>query len=371
MNFAKIARNLAIASGMLALAGLAGCTQMDDAFEATVGGTPPARVATIGSPSSDETTTAKRFVGIDAFLQTAEMGRGVNVLSEDPGWNDPANARFKVSYFKKIHDAGFSTVRIVTNPFSHMDDYYVVDAHWLKYLDTMIQAGLDANLTVILDNHEFNYCGENVAGCLPRLNAFWAQVAPRYRNASAKLVFEILNEPHQALTPELWNAQIKQTLPIIRATNPVRNVIIGPGSWNSLSYLPKLELPVVDRHLIVTFHYYAPMEFTHQGSPWVSQYKLTGQNWGSAADLAQLNKDFDEVKAWSDKWNRPILLGEFGAYETGPMDGRIRYTNAVARAAEARGFAWAYWQFDKDFIVYDVAKDQWVEPILNALIPKK
>lgn len=311
------------------------------------------------------------FTGVDAFAQTARMGRGVNVLSEDPGWNDPANARFKPAYFKKIHDAGFSTVRFVVNPFSHMDDYYVVDANWLKYLDTMIGTALSAGLTVILDNHEFNFCADNAAACMPKLNAFWAQVAPRYRNVSANLVFEILNEPHGQVTPELWNAQIKQTLPIIRATNPLRNVIIGPGSWNSPDYLTKLEVPVADRHLIITFHYYAPMEFTHQGSPWVPQYKLTGQNWGTEADLAKLNQDFDKVKAWSNEWNRPILLGEFGAYETGPMDGRIRYTSAVARAAEARGFAWAYWQFDKDFVVYDVAKDQWVEPILNALIPKK
>lgn len=322
-------------------------------------------------PLAPAVALPSRFAGIDAFVQTREMGRGINVLSEDPGWNDSKNARFKPAYFKKIREAGFDSVRIVTTPFGHMDDYYVLDANWLKYLDTMIGSALDAGLTVILDNHEYNFCGKDVAGCLPRLNAFWAQVAPRYRDVSAKLVFEILNEPHEAFTPELWNAQIKQTLPIIRATNPVRNVVIGPGSWNSFVFLPKLELPAADRHLIVTFHYYAPMEFTHQGSPWVSQYKLTHQNWGTEADLAQLNKDFDAAKAWSDQWNRPILLGEFGAFETAPEDGRVRYDNAVARAAEARGFAWAYWQFDKDFVAYDVAGDKWVEPILNALIPKK
>lgn len=51
------------------------------------------------------------------------------------------------------------------------------------------------------------------------------------------------------------------------------------------------------------------------------------------------------------------------------MDGRLRYDSTIARAAEARGFAWAYWQFDKDFVVYDVAKDAWVQPVLDALIP--
>jgi endoglucanase len=309
------------------------------------------------------------FAGIDPFVQLGQMGPGVNVLSEDPGWTDPAKARFKPELFKKIKAAGFGTVRIVLNAMGHMDDYYVLESGYLSRLDTMVNAALDAGLTVILDEHDYNYCSQDTWACRQKLNAFWAQVAPRYKDAPARLIFEVLNEPHEAFTPEMWNDQIKQTLPIIRASNPVRNVIIGPGSWNSLSFLDKLVLPVADRHIIVTYHYYAPMEFTHQGSPWVSQYKLTGQSWGSQADLATLAKDFDVVKAWSDKWNRPILLGEFGAYETGPMESRLKYTSAVARAAESRGFAWAYWQFDKDFIVYDIANDKWVEPILNALIP--
>ena len=343
---------LAIVGALLLVAG--GCAEITKATTATSSALPAA---------------PGHFVGVDAFAQVAEMGRGVNVLSEDPGWTDPAKARFKPEYMTKIRDAGFGTVRIVMNAFEYMDPYFVLETGWLQRLDTMVKAGLDAGLTVILDEHDYNYCSKDTWGCRQRLNAFWAQISPRYKDQSAKLVFEIMNEPHQDFTPEMWNDQIKQTLPIIRATNPVRNVIIGPGSWNSLSYLDKLELPVPDRHIIVTFHYYAPMEFTHQGSPWVPQYKLTGQNWGTEADLAQLNKDFDTVKAWSGEWNRPILLGEFGAYETAPMDGRLRYTSALARAAEARGFAWAYWQFDKDFIVYDIGKDAWVEPILGALVP--
>jgi endoglucanase len=311
------------------------------------------------------------FAGIDAFAQVQQMGPGVNVLSEDPGWTDPTKARFKPELFAKIKSAGFGTVRIVLNAMGHMDDYLVLESGYLQRLDTMVNAALDAGLTVILDEHDFNYCSKDTWGCRQKLNAFWAQISPRYKDAPARLIFEIMNEPHEAFTPEMWNEQIKQTLPIIRAHNPVRNVIIGPGQWNGLGYLDKLELPVTDRHIIATYHYYSPMEFTHQGSPWVPQFKLTGQSWGSEADLAVLAKDFDTVKAWSDKWNRPILLGEFGAYETAPMESRLKYTSAVARAAEKRGFAWAYWQFDKDFIVYDIATDKWVEPILNALIPPK
>ena len=53
----------------------------------------------------------------------------------------------------------------------------------------------------------------------------------------------------------------------------------------------------------------------------------------------------------------------------GNSDGMSSYVNHIARTAEAMGWAWAYWQFDSDFIVYDIDKDRWVEPILKALIP--
>ncbi len=35
------------------------------------------------------------------------------------------------------------------------------------------------------------------------------------------------------------------------------------------------------------------------------------------------------------------------------------------------GWAWAYWRFDSDFIVYDIDRDGWVGPILKALIPDR
>jgi endoglucanase len=53
------------------------------------------------------------------------------------------------------------------------------------------------------------------------------------------------------------------------------------------------------------------------------------------------------------------------------MESRVRYTSFVARTAEKFGFSWTYWQFDSDFIVYDVKREQWFEPIYSALIPSR
>ena len=168
----------------------------------------------------------------------------------------------------------------------------------------------------------------------------------------------------------MWNALLVEALALIRKTNPTRNVIIGPAFWNNMSWLPKLELPEADRHIIVTVHYYEPHRFTHQGARWAPEYtKLSGIHWGSAADLAKIDKDFDVAQAWAKQHDRPILLGEFGAYDKAPQEDRIKYTAAVARAAEKRGWAWTYWQFDSNFVVYDIDKDAWNEPIYRALVP--
>ena len=93
-------------------------------------------------------------------------------------------------------------------------------------------------------------------------------------------------------------------------------------------------------------------------------------HWGTAADYAKIEQDFDVAQAWAKQHDRPMFLGEFGAYDKAPQEDRIKYTAAVARAAEKRGWAWGYWQFDSNFIVYDIDKDAWNEPIYRALVPR-
>jgi len=112
------------------------------------------------------------------------------------------------------------------------------------------------------------------------------------------------------------------------------------------------------------------MTFAHQGASLSKQTAhLSGVTWGSDTEKQRVVDDFAPVQRWSKAHQRPILLGEFGAYDKGPMESRVAYTSWVARTAESLGWAWTYWQFDSDFIVWDMARDAWVEPIRKALIP--
>lgn len=309
----------------------------------------------------------------DAFAQIKRMGRGVNILGYDPIWDNPKKARFEARHFKLIREAGFETVRINLHALQRMGKApaYKLPETWLKTLDGEVENAVASGLMVILDLHNYNDVAKDPASFKPRLMAFWKQIGERYKDSPDGLVFEILNEPNGKLDGPLWNAWLAEALALIRQTNPARTVVVGPPEWNGIDHLSELALPEADRNIIVTVHYYEPFPFTHQGASWSPEtVRLAGVTWGTAAEIKRLEVDFDRVQAWSAANRRPILLGEFGAYDKAPMESRVRWTSAVARAAEARGWAWTYWQFDSDFIVYDIDKDRWVEPILRALVPR-
>lgn len=301
-----------------------------------------------------------------------QLRRGINVLGYDPIWQDPARGRFQERHFGEIRRGGFDFVRVNLHAFKHMDEENRISPAFLERLDWIVRGATEAGLSVILDEHDFMACAEDVPTCRTRLSAFWSQVAPRYRNAPPTVLFELLNEPHGTLDADTWNALFPQLLAVVRESNPTRRVVIGPTQWNHFSQLPTLELPENDRNIVATFHYYEPFRFTHQGTSWTDLEQLSGITWGSEEDRARLRSDFAKVAEWARANNRPVLLGEFGAYDKSgtPLEMRIAYTDAVAREAERHGFAWAYWQFDSDFIAWDMERDGWVEPIHRALIPE-
>jgi endoglucanase len=294
----------------------------------------------------------------------------VNVLGYDPYWKDVAKRRFEWRHFVEIRRGGFDFVRLNLQAFSHMDGQNRLDPAWLAKLDDVVRHAQKAGLGVIIDEHDFNACSEDLELCRTRLSAFWGQVAPRFSRAPRNVAFELLNEPHDKLNGEPWNVLFGEILGIVRQTNPTRIVVVGPSHWNSLKDLPLLKLPA-DPNLLVTFHYYEPFHFTHQGASWVEETKnLHGITWGSPAERATLKSDFDTVAAWAAANRRPVLLGEFGAYDKSgtPMDLRVAYTRAVRSEAERHRFGWAYWQFDSDFILWDMKANDWVRPIKDALV---
>jgi len=301
------------------------------------------------------------------------LGRGINLgnaleAPKEGEWG----VTLKADYFAAIKKAGFDTVRLPVRWSAHAakEAPYTIDAKFAERVDWAVDQALANELNIIVNVHHYGAMDTDPDEHLPRLAGLWKQIAPRYKDRSARVYFELLNEPHGKLTEEKWNAMAAKLLAVVRESNPIRPVIIGPGQWNSIRALEKLELPK-DRNLILTVHFYDPFEFTHQGASWVKgSDKWKGKTWsGTDAEKAAITKQLEKAATWAKSHRRPVFLGEFGAYSGADMKSRVLWTTFVTREAERLGFSWAYWEFCSGFGAYDPKTDRWREGLKAALVP--
>ena len=326
---------------------------------------------TVAPPRIPATT----YTPVSPEDQVVQMGAGINIGGGYETWWTGQPSPFNPETdFPNVAAAGFKTIRVPLFTFAHLKSDGSLDPAWLARLDTVVATAEANHLNIILDEHDFDDCEKDTDACAGNLSNVWYDLSQRYRNEPNTVMFELLNEPHGKITYQLWNSWLSDLVSIVRETNPTRNLIIGPVDWNGLDQLPNLKLPA-DPHIIVTFHYYQPMEFTHQGASWVPTLtSLRGVHWtGSADEMAFLNSNFDKVTAWAKTNNHPIFLGEYGSYGhvNSDMDDRAAWTRAVSKAADERGFARAYWYYaDGDgFGVWDADQKAWRKPLLKALLP--
>ncbi|MEI7847220.1 MAG: glycoside hydrolase family 5 protein [Chloroflexota bacterium] len=345
---------------------LTSCGPLSDTFDDTP-------VPAIPTKAASKTDGPNLQIFPDAYSAKESLGRGLNL---GDALEAPRDGQWGVvivkQYFELIKKAGFNSVRIPINWEAHAwkNAPYTIDWRFFARVDQVVGWALKQNLVVILDFHSYPDLMENPQGHQKRYLALWQQIAGYYKNYPKTVLFELLNEPNGKLDSAQWNKISNLALTLVRQTNPNRNVIIGGASSNSYDQLQSLELPAKDRHIILTFHYYNPFEFTHQGADWVDMDKFLGQTWdASFAEKATISGQFFQVATWSLTQNRPVLVGEFGAYSKADMDSRARWTSFVAGEAEKHGFAWSYWEFGSKFGVYDRTAKAWREPLLKALIP--
>jgi endoglucanase len=314
----------------------------------------------------------------DAFEINKLIGRGVNLGNalEAPKEGD-WEVTLQEEYFQLIKDAGFNSIRLPIRWSTHTDDKppYTIDPNFLSRIDWAVKNALSRNLVLIFNTHNFYELYSDPNNKKEWFLAIWKQIAEHYKDYPATLLFEPLNEPQDKLGIPQWNELIKEVLAVIRQSNPNRIIVIGPANFNEVYKLKNLDLPKDDRNIVVTFHYYEPYRFTHQGAPWITHQDSTswvGMKWtGTDQEKLRIAKDFDVAAKWGKENNRPIYLGEFGAYKKADMDSRVLWTKFVAEKAAERGFSMSYWDFCANFAVYDTETKTWHKGLLDAVIPPK
>lgn len=310
----------------------------------------------------------------DVFMQNMRLGRGINFGNalEAPAEGD-WGVTIKDEYFSILANAGFNSVRIPVKWSAHAlnTQSYTIDPAFFTRIDDLINKAFQNNLCVIINIHHYDEIMSDPNSQRERFLALWKQISSHYKDYSFKLFFEILNEPNNSLTPQIWNEFLRDALSVIRETNPYRTVLIGTADWGGLGSLKELIIPVNENNVILTFHYYNPFHFTHQGAEWVEgSDKWLGTTWPqSLTDKTRLDNEISQAVIWAASRNIPLNCGEFGSYFKADLNSRVKWTSFVRETCEKYAISWHYWEFCAGFGIYDRNENKFIQQLLNALIP--
>jgi endoglucanase len=304
-----------------------------------------------------------------------------------------------------IRRAGFDFVRLAVDPGpflqfqgSRRDE---LDRILLDRVDRILAAGL----SVIVDFHPSDMQDDYRAEVLTRgLNepVFQAYLGLLARTAgllarlpSSRVALEIMNEP--PVTPEQWQPLLAAAYSKIRNASPRLLLVLDGGDEGSRKGLSALAQYKEDAAALLSFHYYDPYQFTHQGSSWnaaryladvpypalarplqdslsATEAKIASLNLSTSErsfalqdakrqlesyrrsffDRATIASGFDQIARWAHHLGMPtqrIILGEFGAKKNESVVDvtrraeRAQWFRDVREEAEAHGFVWASWVY--------------------------
>jgi endoglucanase len=343
-----------------------------------------------------------------AFRAAGKFKRGMNFSNyfDTPIGEDWGGGPLVDADFDAVKREGFDHVRLPVSWNYHTGEgpSFSISAEFFERVDTVITGLMARGINVIVNVHHFREFYTHPDQWTNKLYAIWDQLASHYRGFPDGLAFEILNEPHDQATTEFMNGVYVHLLPRIRASNPSRTILVGPGHWNSISQLPALRLPADDTNLIVTVHCYDPFYYTHQGASWsgpsaattnvvypgpppapVPVHPLAAKNAGvvdwfekyntlptaeNPCSSNGFNQAFQQAKAWSDHYGRPVHVGEFGAFSTSDVESRVRYYREMRECMERHGLGWASWDWKAGFNYWDPKTGAPISGMRQAFFPK-
>lgn len=316
----------------------------------------------LGATHAEVQALMRSDADVPPIRRCANMG---NMFEQPPG-REWGGREPVANDFKEIAAVGFDTIRLPVrfSAYAGEEEPYSLDERFMRKIDRAIDQATERGLNVIVDMHHYDELFGDPASHEDRFVGIWKQIAARYADRPASVLFETINEPHDKLTNNVVELMNKRVLAIIRETNPTRRVIVGGDFWSGISSLESFD-PPADPNVIATFHFYEPFAFTHQGASWVDPSPPAPRKFGIEDDAEWFNKMTRATRAFTQRTGTPLFLGEFGAIDSAAMDERVRYTYAVRRHAERLDIPWCVWAYTNTFQVR--TEDGWNADMLAAL----
>lgn len=260
-----------------------------------------------------------------------------NLYGDETLWGNPTP---NAALFRNIKAAGFNLVRMPL-AFSHQlidPKGYEIKKEWLDKIaasvDAAIAAGLYININLHWDGGWIYHINEaHKEAIFERYEAYWKQIALRFRDYNDHLLFAGMNEIADEDNGDVWNLppsdenqhivnQLNQMfINIIRATggrNYYRHLILQPYLNNIEFALSAYDYPVdvVENRTFVECHFYSPYQFclATEGytTEWGKPFADTGGIVPADGNEEEIDETLKGLKKFTDK-NIPVLIGEWGA----------------------------------------------------------
>ncbi len=304
--------------------------------------------------------------------------------------------------FERIAAMGFDHVRIPIDEEHMWDEAGNKNKDAFQLLHKAINWAFDNDLRVIVDlhvlrSHHFNSDDIRLWTDPQAQEQFWGF----WKDLSAeliqypldKLAYELMNEA-VADDPEDWNKLIARGIETVRVNEPERVIVVGSNKWQQVGTFKDLKVPEDDPNLILSFHFYSPMIFTHFLAPWTGALKdYTGEvnypgypvDTAVFADLSPelvqklkesnadwgpklMESEFRKAKIVADRYALPLYCGEFGCFPSTSLELRHKYYKDITAVFEKLEISWTHWNYKNDFPVVEEKNLEPIEMIVSGLL---
>ncbi len=300
----------------------------------------------------------KPFEKMRGGINFSSVLNGADALNSKDSWV------FQKKYYQKVKERGLNHIRLTAKLQMYLLDdspNYTVNPEYLELLSVAVNNALEEGLMVVIAFHD---------SCFKEKEKFlkiWEQVAVYFKDYPQELMFEIVNKP-QGTSDEYLNEVQLDAVSIIRKTNPTRGIALACNQCNGIWKMLATEWPENDENCFLSTHNYYMVEFTSQGAV-CDGVKRPGHIEFSTYIANQIKEHLDFCADFKKLYGKTVWISECGVLlNEADVSEASKYVAHTTKMCAKFKLPYAYWEFNQDFGLFDMEKEDWKTEISGNMV---